>query len=125
MKHFPRIEAVIVLLGLLLAGCERPDSKLQTKLVGTWTLGNDFEMTLAPEGKFQSRFIGKDKEATFTGNWLVSNSCVVLTVTGKGARNWTNSIISIGDITHLSILSLDAGRLVMAADGQTNTYSRK
>jgi len=125
MKLFLRTEALIVLFGLLLAGCARPDLNLQKKLVGTWTRGDFFEMTLAPEGRFQSKFILKDKEATFTGNWLVSNNCVVLTVTGKGDRNWTNSTISIGDIKHFSILSLDAGRLVMAADGQTNTYARK
>ena len=126
MKHSPRFEFLIIILGLLVTGCERSDQKLQKKLVGTWTRGNFFEMTLVPEGRFQSKFVGKDKEVSFTGNWLVSNSWVILTVTGKSERNWTNSTsIPIGDIEHFRIVSLDAVHLVMEADGQTNTYNRK
>jgi len=126
MKYPLRFGLVIVILGLLLAGCERPDLKLQKKLLGSWTRGDFFEMTLTPEGRFQSRFVGEDKEATFTGDWLVSNRCVVLTVTGKTDRNWTNPIsISIGDIEYYKIVSLDAVHLVMEGDDQTNAYNRK
>jgi hypothetical protein len=124
IKHSLRAEIVIVLLGLLVAGCERPDSKLHTKLIGTWTQGDSFEMTFAPEGRCESKFVGKDKGATFTGNWFVSNSWLVVTVTGKSERNMTNAV-HIGQVTHFSILSLDADRLVTAADGQTSTYNRK
>lgn len=81
-------------------------------------------MTFAPEGRCQSNFVGKDKEATVAGNWFFSNRWLVVTITGKSERNMTNSAY-VGQITHFSILSLDAGRLVTAADGQTSTYNRK
>jgi len=84
-------------------------------------------MTLTPEGRCQSKFFGKDKGATITGNWLAANGWLVVTVVGKTEHNWTDSLslIPTGDIEHFRIHSLNASHLVMAAGGQTNTYNRK
>ncbi|MCL4789553.1 MAG: hypothetical protein KJ070_22645 [Verrucomicrobia bacterium] len=124
MKHSLQTEMLIALLGLLLAGCVRPDSKLQTKLLGTWTQGDSVEMTFAPEGRCQSNFVGKDKEATVAGNWFFSNRWLVVT-DYRQKRAEYDQLSTPWPAYTFQHPQPDAGRLVTAADGQTSTYNRK
>jgi len=127
MKRVTRYELFIVALALL-AGCDRPESKLQKQLVGTWKReDSSFEMILTSNGLFHSKYVGEDKELTFAGTWFVGNSSVIMTITGKDARNWpypTNTP-PIGNVESNTIISVDAVHLVTEFKGQTNSLVRK
>jgi hypothetical protein len=118
----------VVISGLLLTACGRPDSQLQRKLVGTWMQGDSFEMTLAPDGNLHSKFTSNtnDKEFDFVGTWIASNHFLIVTVTGENGRNWASTNTEpVGSIEHFKIIKVDATHLTAGVNGYTNTYVRK
>lgn len=120
-----QLMVIFVMLG---AGCGHADSNFERQLIGTWARADaTFEMTLSPNGGFQSKYTGENKELTFAGGWSIKDGCVILVVTGKDSKNWAylTNTPPVGNIETNRIISIGSERLMLEYKGDTNSFIRK
>ncbi|HZR19130.1 MAG TPA: hypothetical protein VFE51_17720 [Verrucomicrobiae bacterium] len=108
---------------LLLVGCDRRDATLREQIVGAWAR-DGFEMTLAADGRYVSRWTQPAKNLTYQGMWKIQDGDIISTLTNSVVQGTTNSQ-AIGSVDRWVLLRLDHNNLVWSNNGQTVYLKRK
>ncbi len=119
-----RLTLPLAFLVLLVAGCHRNDAKLSRQIVGTWAPGAGISMAISPDGSFLSAFTKTNLVVvlTYQGTWLVRDGELVMTITNASG---TKEHEPVGSIDRMKIVQVDAARLALGMNGQTNYFERK
>ena len=120
-------------LSLQLTGCGRYDAELQRNdaalhrnMVGSWSRGPFFKMTLAPDGSFVSDVAHTNglTYLTYQGTWGVRDGQFIATTTNCIAQNTTN-FEAVGSVNRYKIIQADDSNLVYGVPGQTISLKRR
>ena len=80
-------------------------------------------MIFDPKGTFHSHW-GLTNRVDFFGTWIAGNGIIQMTTTNIDSRGFTN-VPPVGRVESYKVIQIDALRLVVESDGQTNSYVRK
>ena len=118
-----RSSCTIIFAFLFLFACNR-ETELREQVTGTWMRGDDFEMTLAADGTFISRWTLPAKSVVYQGTWKVQSDRVVSTITNCIAQGTTN-VQPSGTVDHWVIVRTGPSELIWSNDGQSISLTRK
>ncbi len=107
-----------VLIGLLVAGCQRRDAKLTQQIAGEWKHEGGFDMTISSDGSFSSG----SSDVAYQGTWQVSAGELVATITNATG---TKKHEPVGSIDRMKIVQVDKSHLTLESSGQTIDYERR
>ena len=113
-----RFAFTFVLLGLLVAGCHRQDTKLTQQIVGAWKHEGGFDMSILPDGRFSSG----SSSVAYQGTWLVSADELVMTITNATG---TKQHEPVGSIDRMKIVQIDKSHLTLESSSQMIYYGRR
>jgi len=127
MKH----TIIILVFGLLLAACSRPDADLARQITGTWNEEAHFESethyvttVYAPDGSFSITTRAAEFTNDMAGTWRVEGKIILLSVTNASPGN----LRYIGHVVKCQIDHVDSHQLdyqeIFERVGPTNTSIR-
>jgi hypothetical protein len=111
-------------LGMLLSACNRPETKSQQPIVGTWIPDNfkGSSMTFNSDGSFLTKMNWNASHSNvFSGTWQIESNILIMTPTNITG---TEPHEPVGNVDHLKIIRLDDNKLVYKMDiNQTDRFS--
>jgi hypothetical protein len=121
----------ILVFGLLMAGCHRPDANLARQITGTWNAEAHYgsethyvTAVYAPDGLFSITTKGVDFTNDMAGIWRVEGKTILLTVTNASRVN----LRFIGQVLKCRVDHVDSHQLdyqdIIERVGPTNTLMR-
>jgi hypothetical protein len=112
--------ALFLFVLLLICSCERRESAVRQRVVGTWALTNGHgTITIAPNGSLHSHFTGSTQAWTYEGTWHIKGEDqIILTTTSSNS-------VPCHDTASGRIIRADGRELIYEMSGQTISLSRK
>lgn len=118
------MKLALLLVSLLVCGCNRHDTQLRDQIAGTWVRDDLSQMRFKTDGSFVSEWTLPAGKVTFQGIWKIQNGDIVSELTNYVAQGPTITQ-KIGSKGRWTILSLDRTTLIWSEDGQTVSLKRK
>jgi hypothetical protein len=115
------LTAILVLLSLLLTGCDRRDARLRQQIVGTWTNEGSGMMVITSDGGFSSRWPSHYRTNAYEGIWRIKDGVLFSMVTNASPSELQSPA---GDVEGFKIIRVDDHQLIYRFGGQTITLRR-
>ncbi len=119
-----RFALIVILLGLLIAGCNSRNKSVRRQVVGTWQHQGGVTLAISDDGSFSTVFAASNHTVVLElqGTWATSDDVLVMTLTNVDG---TIRHEPVGSVDRSRIIEVDSNHLALALLGQTNYYERK
>jgi hypothetical protein len=99
------------------------DTELGRQIIGTWTQGALYSMTIFPDGSYSESIGQSNAVVTYQGTWLVKNQALVRTITNEhGVGNHT-TMSPEGSVVNNKIIHVDDHQFIGKPNAKPNGHS--